>query len=588
MQIDARVLQGQVAALYSTVYSAALGDAVLAWALCAFLYWSFQDPRVLVWLVLHAMQLLRYPLQAAYHRDPQAASRSEFWARRQWRELLIYSSVWGLAPWLLIPANNLPMTVLIMLVVLGLCSTGVPSVAPRWASVLSFVVPMVVGLILAMVWQADAVHLFLATCGVVYLGATLHFARQQHLLLTNSLVMRFEKDALTEQLRIQVAIAQRISEDKTRFLAAASHDLRQPLHAIALFGAVLENELDGHPAEANAARLMQAVNVLGTSLDSMLDVARLDAGVVLPQVQDISVNSLFQSLNHVFSVKASEKSLQLRLRASPLWVRSDPQLLLRLLSNVVDNALKYTLQGGVVVQARARGEQVWIDVRDTGIGMADEQLERIFEEFYQIDNRGRDRTLGLGIGLSVVQRLSMLLGHDVQVRSRLGQGSLLRIVLPNTAPSEKIACLQSDSMQRLSVEKLHLPQRVLVIDDEIYIRAAMLSLLQSYGVDAEAVSDEAEADAALVRAAEQGLPYRALLCDYRLANGVDGLEVGQRLQMRFGPALALLLITGETAPDRLQQLRLSKVAVLFKPVGGRTLMQALADLAELAESETTA
>ena len=578
-----RVLNAQVGALYATIRSSTIADVALAWTLCAVFYWRFRDPMVLVWLGLHFVQLLRYPLMSAYHRDPQAAQRGEFWARRQWTELLFYSFVWGLAPWLFMPADDLPMTVLLMLVMLGLSSTGVPSVAPRWASVLSFVVPMVLGLVSALVWQRSISHLFMAACGVVYLGATLYFALQQHRLLTEALVARFENEALADQLHQQMRISQRISEDKTRFLAAASHDMRQPLHAIALFGAVLQKELDGHPAGANATRLMRAVNALGKSLDSMLDISRLDAGVITPVVGPVPVNALFQALNHVFEAKASELGLQLRLRASTLWVRSDPHLLQRLLFNLVDNALKYTTQGGVLVVARARDGQVWIDVRDTGIGIPAEHLDRIFEEYYQIDNPGRDRALGLGIGLSVVQRLSGMLGHTVQVRSRPGRGTLLRVILPladasgSSDASDAATAWQPDSSGRFRLKGQRLPQRVLIIDDEIDIRDAIVALLRVYGVHATAVADEAEAALALTQAATNGQPYEALLCDFRLARGADGLDAGMRLQNQFGPNLALLLITGETAPDKLQRIHDLNIPVIFKPASATTLLQALAE-----------
>ena len=388
---------------------------------------------------------------------------------------------------------------------------------------------------------------------------------------------------LLKELREQKEVAERAHVVKTQFLAAASHDMRQPLHAIALFGAVLQKELDGHPAGANATRLMRAVNALGKSLDSMLDISRLDAGVITPVVGPVPVNALFQALNHVFEAKASELGLQLRLRASTLWVRSDPHLLQRLLFNLVDNALKYTTQGGVLVVARARDTQVWIDVRDTGIGMPAEQLDRIFEEFYQIDNPGRDRALGLGIGLSVVQRLSGMLGHTVQVRSRPGRGTLLRVILPladasgSSDASDAATAWQPDSSGRFRLKGQRLPQRVLIIDDEIDIRDAIVALLRVYGVHATAVADEAEAALALTQAATNGQPYEALLCDFRLARGADGLDAGMRLQNQFGPNLALLLITGETAPDKLQRIHDLNIPVIFKPASATTLLQALAE-----------
>jgi len=568
------VLREQVAASYASIWSSSLAGTLLACALSAVLYWQLRDPLILAWLSLIFLQLLRYRKSAGYFRDPKAAERSEFWVKRRYRELFIYSSVWGLAPWLFLPADNLPMTVLIMLIILGLTSGGVPAIAQRWPSVLCFVIPMITGLVTALLWRGDALHLFLAVCTMVYLGATLHFARLQNQLLTDALLLRFEKEALADELQQQVAIAQRASQEKTRFFAAASHDLRQPLHAIALFGAVLEKDLAGRPEHLHAARLMRAVRTLGTSLDTMLDVSRLDAGVIAPEVRAVPLNALFQSINQMFASRADEKGLQLRLRASPLCVRTDPALLQRLLANLVENAIKYTVHGGVLVVARARGNQVWIDVRDTGMGIAPEQLEYIFDEFYQVNNPGRDRSQGLGIGLSIVRRLSELLDHPVRVHSVQGRGSRFRAVLPaSPAPSPPAPAVSPHS----GISGL-LPQRVLLIDDEVDIADAVAALLGSSGVALKVVRDEAQATAAFMRAVEQRAPFEVLICDYRLAGGADGLDVGLRLRQRFDPLLPLLLVTGETAPERLQRVRNSGVPVLFKPTPAEQLLATLISL----------
>lgn len=576
-----RVLRAQVASLYATSWSSTLADALLAWSLCAFFYWQARDPMVLFWLGLHTLQLLRYPLVRAYFRDPQAIERSGFWAHRKDRELLLHSATWGLAPWLFMPAQDLPLTALFMLVMLGLSSAGVPSVAPRWRSVLAYVVPMTSGLVTALLWAGTPVHLFLAVCGSLYVGATLHFARQQHLVLTESLLMRFEKEGLADQLTRQNLVTQRASDEKTRFFAAASHDLRQPLHAIALFGAVLEKKLAGQPDHAHAARLMRAVHALGTSLDTLLDVSRLDAGVIPAQMQPVALGPAFVALHQDFAALAEEKGLELRVRSTSLWVQTDPALLQRLLANLLDNAIKYTTRGGVLLVARARGPRVWIDLVDTGIGIAPEHAERVFDEFYQVNNPGRDRTHGLGIGLSIVRRLSRLLDHPVQLRSCHGQGSRFRVELPGTLPPQS----ERPGVEPPAPAPLphnpppdHLPRRVLLLDDEADIAEAATAFLGAWGVALVAVTDETGAERALQDARATGQAFDVLICDVRLADGADGLGTALRLRERFDAALPLLLVTGETAPERLQRVHDSGLPVLFKPVPPDRLLQALAQL----------
>ncbi len=571
-ELARRVLREQVAAVHANAPAAYLADMLTAQALGIGLFVATWRWQVLLWMALHLALTLRRAYRR-YRRSPDAAEHPEYWARFNARNVLLRSCVWGLAPWLCVPpGRNLGLWVMVIVMMMGGCAGGALSLAVLKRNIPRFIVPSMASLTLALAWRGDTVHLFLATGCLLYMCVMITFALQHHRLLTASLTMRFEKEALAEQLSHQIAATQRASEEKTRFLAAASHDLRQPLHAIALFGAVIEKKLQGSEEWDHAVRLMDAVGTLGDSLDTLLDISRLDAGEVAPRIRPVELNPLFLALNNVFAAQAAGRDLQLRLRATPCWVLSDPQLLQRLLSNLVDNALKYTPRGGVVVAARARGPLVWIDVCDTGIGISPEHLGRIFDEFYQVDNPGRDRAQGLGIGLSIVQRLSRLLAHPLQVHSRPQRGSRFRMVLPAVSASGVAPSIaRPDAV-------LPLPRRVLLIDDEAPIRQAVTGLLQAHRVAIDAVAGEAEAEAVLAQAAQAGTPVDVLLCDVRLADGADGLAVAQRLRARFGPGLQVLLITGETAPRRQQQMHDAGLQVLLKPVAADRLLQALAAL----------
>ncbi len=574
-ELAQRVLREQVASVHANAPGAYLADFLTAQSLGIALFLSTWRWQVLLWMALHLALTLRRAYRR-YQRSPDAAEHPEYWARFNARNVLLRSCVWGLAPWLCVPTGrHLGLWVMVIVMMMGGCAGGALSLAVLKRNIPRFIVPSMASLTLALASRADSTHLFLASGCLLYMCVMIMFALQHHKLLTESLTMRFEKEALAEQLSLQIAATQRASEEKTRFLAAASHDLRQPMHAIALFGAVIEKKLRGSEDWDHAARLMDAVGTLGDSLDTLLDISRLDAGEVAPQIRPVELNPLFLALNNVFAAQAADRELQLRLRATPCWVLSDPQLLQRLLSNLVDNALKYTRRGGVVVAARARGPLVWIEVRDTGIGIAEEHLGSIFDEFFQIGNPGRDRARGLGIGLSIVQRLSRLLGHPLQVRSRPGRGSCFRLVLPAvSALGVAQAAARPGALSPL-------PRRVLLLDDEAAIRQAVSGLLHAHGVAIDAVSGEAEAEAVLAHAAHGASPVEVLLCDVRLADGADGLAAAQRLRARFGPGLQVMLITGETAPQRQQQMRDSGLQVLLKPVAADRLLQALASLSQL-------
>ncbi|WP_343593661.1 hybrid sensor histidine kinase/response regulator [Paracidovorax wautersii] len=590
--LEQRVLREQVATAYGShiaSISAHLGFS----AVLALFGWTLMEPwlhpAVLVWFaVLLVVDL--YALMARRWTPAVPMADDARWARKYTVLQTLASASTVPACFILTAMNSPEVTTVTTVVIMGGWTRAVQE---RWAikpALFGYGIPMMSGLIIALALEGGVTHWLLAALITVNLVLTLRSGVQQNRRLTESLRLRFENEALAASLQEQIAISERASAEKTRFLAAASHDLRQPMHAVTLFGAALQGALAGHPARDNVDRMMRSVEALGASLDTMLDISRLDAGVVGVEERPVELSGLFSALHQTFAGMAEEKGLQLRLRSRGLWVRSDMQLLYRMLLNLIDNGLKYTQQGGVSVVARQVGQSVQIDVTDTGIGIATEQCGRIFEEFYQVDNPGRDRARGLGIGLSIVQRLAQLLKHPVSLRSRPGRGTRLRIHLPVAEPmdcpvgaalaqTEDDADCMHDLRHPLRQGALALPGRVLLIDDEADIRAAMAELLGSYGIEAVAVPGEAEA-AELLEGGTTGRPFVVLMCDYRLADGTDGLEAGLRLCERFLTPQSLLLITGETSPERLLRARASGVPILFKPVVPATLLRAIVQVAQ--------
>jgi signal transduction histidine kinase len=564
--LDQRVLREHVASVYYIYNATLISRVVFILVLGGFLYLQLRDPAVIAFVGLH-LALYGYLALAPRWTPAAPAADSPQWVRRITVAVTLMGLADAMAPWLFVPAGNIAVTAVLMVVMLGNCARAVQSLRPLTVAMYGHTLPMLVGLIAALIVHGGGVHWFLAAFATINLTLMLRVGVREHRQLTDALLLRFENEALAARLSEQVAATERASAEKTRFLTTASHDLRQPLHAVALFGAALESALQNRPEGRNAERLMRAVNALGKSLDTMLDVSRLDAGVVTPAFQPVQIDALLLSLNHVFSAQAEQKNLQLRLRASGLWVHSDPQLLARMLSNLIDNAIKYTQRGGVTVTARAHGRTVRIDVLDTGAGIAPDQRDRIFEEFYQVGNTGRDRARGLGIGLSIVQRLSRLLGHPVELHSRPGRGSRFRISLPLAEARAHVALAARPAGR--------LPRRVLLIDDEADIREAMTVLLRAWSIEVVAVCDEQAAVDALSRAHVPSQQADMLICDYRLPEGVNGLDVGLRLHRRFGIERPLLLITGETAPESLRHAREAGVPMLFKPVNVAALRRAL-------------
>lgn len=579
-RLEERVLREQVGTLYAPILAGSIVEFFITTVFWLVFYFQTRSVWIPVWAAAHLVISLHKVtfLARAYARQTASRGSPRSWEQRYCRAIFFTGCIWGVAAWVFIPPDDLVHAAVITLFILGKFTMGAISMVVSKQAVTNYVVPMAVGLSSALAWHGDAIHLFLGCASVAYAVVMLVFSRHLNKLLTDALMVRFEKEALAEKLSEQIAIATRASKEKTRFFAAASHDLRQPLHAIALFGAVLDKELQGQPEHVHTVRLMDAVEALSVSLDTMLDVSQLEAGVIKPDMRAVPLRPILETLNQMFSARATQKGLELRIRASVLWVHTDPLLLQRMLANLIENALKFTVGGGVIVIARERGPQVWLDVRDSGIGIAAENLDSIFEEFYQVGNAGRDRAQGLGIGLALVRRLSRLLGHPVHVHSRVGKGSRFRVVLP-LAEEDFRSTEPPPAPDVHAADTSRLPRRVLVMDDEADICEALKALLGLHSVEAETVSNEADARRAFEQAAASSRPFEALLCDYRLQGGMDGLAAALRLRESYAPQLPVLMITGETSPARLQRIYDLGVPVLFKPVAATELLKALSQVA---------
>lgn len=374
------------------------------------------------------------------------------------------------------------------------------------------------------------------------------------------------------------------NQSKTRFLAAASHDLRQPTAAIGLLVSLLRQKAREPEVKELTNMLDEAVTSMESLLVGLLDISRLDAGAVKPEFQSVCMNDVFQAVKVHEESAAAAKGLDLRFRlpqcidGKQLTVLTDPMLLHSVLRNLVANAIRYTEQGGVLVAARRRGKhRLRIEVWDTGIGIAPEQQERIFDEFYQVSNAARDRTRGIGLGLAIVRRTASILGEQITLRSTTGKGSCFAIELPlQLSPSNKAFVKETEDHP--------LSQRVIwLVEDDGLLRRALGEILHGWGAhvrswpDAEALLDELPHLLDLVDSEE--LPD-TLISDYRLP-GIDGLElvkqIGQQLGMHkeFTKQLQTLIISGDTNPAELARFDESGLTVLAKPFRSERLLEQL-------------
>jgi len=356
---------------------------------------------------------------------------------------------------------------------------------------------------------------------------------------------------------------------KSRFLAAASHDLRQPLHALNLFVTQLRTEKDQAEKNRVIARIAAAVAAMNELFNELLDMSKLDAGVLVPSISDFPVDQLLKRIEMTFTAAAHEKGLRLRVVSNGAWIRSDFILLERILLNFVSNAVRYTQAGGIVVGCRRRAEVLNIEVWDSGIGIPEDQQRNIFGEFQQLSRAKQDHRGGLGLGLAIVERLCRLLDYPIKVASRLGRGSCFIVSVPLTAAVE-LAEHPSQAAPDQAMGK-----SVVVIDDDILVLDGMRGVLKSWGCSVVTAISE---DAALAVLSEGGKPPDIIISDYRLRDGRTGLEVIERIRRAFGTPIPAFLISGDTAPERLREARASGFYLLHKPVLPITLRSVVSQL----------
>ena len=343
---------------------------------------------------------------------------------------------------------------------------------------------------------------------------------------------------------------------KSRFIAAASHDLRQPLHALNLFVTQLRSEADQVERARVVERMDAAVAAMNELFNALLDISKLDAGVLAPSISNFPVDHLLKRIEMTFMSAAREKALRLRVVSSSAWIRSDFILLERILLNLVSNAVRYTAQGGVVVGCRHRSGLLRIEVWDTGIGIPDDQQRSIFGEFYRLAAE-RDRRGGLGLGLAIVERLCRLLDHPIELASRFGRGSRFAIAIPLASPhrpTQQPAAVVAD----LTAGKF-----VMVVDDDDLVLVGMRGVLKGWGCSVLTAGSSA---AALAAASECERAPDLIISDYRLGDGTTGFDVIERLRAAFNAKVPAFLISGDTAPERLREASASGYELLHKPV----------------------
>ena len=462
--------------------------------------------------------------------------------------------------------------------VLGLCAGAVATEFGYLRVFLAYMLPMLAPL--ALTWARALAppggSWLQGASGVMLLMVAMYGALLTVLARDTFRLFRESFDS-RQRLREALDAAEAANRAKTRFLASASHDLRQPMHTLSLFAAALAmRPLDAATRDITT-QMNMALHALGTQLDALLDMSKLDAGVVPVKARNFALAAFLSRLHEEFEPIARRKGLELVLH-TPVdgLCYTDPLLLERVLRNLLDNAIKYSDAGQITLGAERSGAGFEVYVRDTGQGIAPDEQEHVFEEFYQLGNPERDRTQGLGLGLSIVRRLAELLQLGLTMQSTLAQGTEFRLRLaPGFSKDEPP---QAAAPALASIRGL----RVLVVDDEEAVRDGMRAVLEALGCEVQLATGSIDAES-LARATAPDI----VLADFRLLGDDDGLAAVRRLRL-LHPGLAALLVSGDTAPQRLREAHAAGLRLLHKPVSLEVLTGAIRDEVDRARGKSAA
>lgn len=539
---------------------------------CGAMLWdTFPHGQIIAWsasnYLLAAVRL--WDWRRFNREQPEDPHKLERWMLQLTLYAATGGAVWGAAALLFLDSTQLLQMIFLLAVFMGIGTGALPALCTYYAAFAAFVVPIFVPLAIKLLLFGAPITNVFAGLALFFLIIILFFGRNLSAAITNSITLDIENARLLAEVTVVKDAAERANVEKSGFLAAVSHDLRQPLYAMGLFLGSLDREaLAGRNREL-IDDIDNAYAALEDMFGALLEISRLDAGAVEPVWMHFPIGESLARLTSEFRHAAKIKGIELAYDDSQAIIHSDPVLLERVLRNLLSNAVKYTDSGRISLEIGSTVDATMIRVVDTGHGIPGSDIDRIFDEYYQLENPERDRSKGLGLGLSVVRRTCKLLGHRLTVESTVGRGSTFTVVVPPGDPDRVVAPAAAD--ESAGIAGLH----VVVIDDEPQIRKGMTTLLTDSGCEVTAAADGEEA---LRLMKEIARPPDVLICDYRLRDGRTGLEAVEQLRAAIDPELPALLMTGDTHADLHEEADRLGLYILHKPIKIPHLMKVIREL----------
>ena len=556
---DQKILFDQISVILKAAYFILITYAITAGAYVFIMWDVVSHTTLIIWgCIFLAVLLIRAVIHYLYQHK-LTPENARYYSYYIIISLGITGLVWGIGVMLMFPGLELGYQFFIMFIVAGIGGSAFSSNTIFLPGLYAFFPALFLPLAIRMFFMDETLYSAMGTVTVVFMSSLYFFSKNLNRSLIETLQLRFENTELISQLRIQKEFAEQANVAKSKFLAAASHDLRQPLHALSLFVDALKGSETELERKNIFPRVDLSLDALRKLFDALLDISRLDANIVKPKIRHFDLAELLQSLSEEFSSAAKAKNLKLKVHCKKLIVKSDRILIERILRNIISNAIRYTESGGVLLSARIREDKILLQVWDTGIGIPQESKNDIFIEFQQLHNTHRDRMQGLGLGLAIVKRLCLLLEHSLTLHSQQGKGSVFNICIPMGDTN-----LTIDVDEEKIKYKWDLSGRcIVVIDDEQDILHAMETLLSRWGcqvIIADSLQDAVDS------LKKNNIVPDLILSDLRLRNNVTGIQVINSFRKQYGSNLNGILITGETSPEQIKLAKESGYEVFQKPV----------------------
>ena len=560
--------------LYQQSHIIILSNLAASTALALILFFYIPSFAIIYWLLtIYILTILRYVLVNRFNKSKQTSEKIIQYGNYFTFTTIASGCLWGSAGLLFFTPESLLVLFFLTLTLTGTLVASLPSLSAIIHTYYAYAIPTATPLIYKYITYGTFDFALFGTLIFVFLLIQLAYASIHNKTLIKSIILRFENTLLINKLRKQnkTAEAAQLNAEmanisKTKFFAAANHDLRQPLHAMFLFLGVLENEIDNTEHKNILQKIQKSNNTLKVLLDSLLDISKIDAGVIEVNHIAFPIQELLDSLWHEFKSHADEKNLHIKFVPTRIWVNSDPRIVERILRNLISNAIRYTHNGSIIVGCRRRNGNILLSVYDTGIGIPEDRITDIFQEFHQLNNPERDHDKGLGLGLAIVSRMTDLLKTTLHYDSTLNKGSMFAIELPVTNPDPESINISIPWEGHTTLSG----KTILIVDDDKEIRDGLNRLLSNWQCTVITATDGNEAIAKLGSGI---IKVDLALVDYRLQNGETGKDVLQKINNLYpdNKPPAIIIITGDTAPDRIKEANDSGYRLLHKPLSASKL-----------------